>query len=235
MVTKLILGTLLVGTLLLSLGVLLFQLPLTLQITYDKKGAKNRVDVNLLLFNRAIPLVKNPFTSKIEKNKKGLPSMKAEAPQEKHHEKEMMQMFGTLQRAIPKTRQYLSYLRRNAKKLQIRKLHWGSHVGGTDALETAMLSGFLWTLKMSLLGRFFYLLDRKDEKPRVFVNPWYQGKRFDMHIDCIVTLRPGHIIFTGLWHAGIMPPVLSKGGEGKNEPSHRRSYANSHGKYQRNG
>ncbi|KAB2952623.1 DUF2953 domain-containing protein [Heliorestis acidaminivorans] len=235
MLIKILVGILLVGTLLLTLGIFFLQRPLTLRITYRKEGSKNQVLIEWLIFGRAISLVKSPFTSKLEPGKYMKPKIDTKAPEDKDHHNEMKAMFGALKEAIPKTRYYINYLRRHSRRFDIQKLHWKSDVGGSDALDTAMLSGALWAIKATLLGRFYQYMNRKGEKPVIHVNPWYQGKRFNMKLDCIVSLQPGHIIFTGLWHAGIKPKAISRGGEDTHEPSHRRLDANSYGKYQRDG
>lgn len=91
---------------------------------------------------------------------------------------------------------YKTLLTHIRKKLIISNISWSTEFGASDAAETAIIIGVIWTIKsglISLLCNKYNLLD-------IFVNvvPNYNIKIFKTSIDCIFSIKLGNIINAGL-------------------------------------
>lgn len=232
--SKVLVWTLVGGSILLILGVLFARLPFTLQFTYRKEGENDDLAIAWHLLGFHIPLVKVPVVS--VDVKRMTPTITYRVKHKRPDRRKLLPFIKDVYKKLWRVaRRYLRYLRLNLAEIRLNKLQWETRIGGQDAFETALMVGGLWAAKGYILARVFRFLDYRGIRPKVSVTPWYQGKRLDMTVDCIVTLRPGHIIVAGLWHAGILPVMLPKGGEKQNEPSDRSVDENGHGEYQGNG
>ncbi|SNR87239.1 Protein of unknown function [Anaerovirgula multivorans] len=82
------------------------------------------------------------------------------------------------------------------KKIIISKVQWETKIGVEDAAGTAILTGALWGIKSSIILFF----KNKFNLNNIYVNvtPYYVSKKFAMTFNCIVTLKIGYIINTGI-------------------------------------
>lgn len=98
-----------------------------------------------------------------------------------------------LRRALRQPIRYLGR-RTHCRHLQIR-----AEVGGWDAMDSALLAGASWALVgtgVSMLSRVVHL---DPAVPRVTVVPNFRQAQLRVHADCILKLRLGHAIVTGVW------------------------------------
>lgn len=82
------------------------------------------------------------------------------------------------------------------KKMIFKSIYWNSEVGLGNADETAILTGIIWSIKstfISLISNSYNLLD-------TFINvtPNYNTNTIKTHINCIFTIKLGHIINAGV-------------------------------------
>ncbi len=82
------------------------------------------------------------------------------------------------------------------KKMIFKSIYWNSEVGIGSADETAILTGIIWSIKstfISLISNSYNLLD-------TFINvtPNYNTNTVKTHINCIFTIKLGHIINAGV-------------------------------------
>ncbi|MTV47403.1 DUF2953 domain-containing protein [Heliobacillus mobilis] len=225
-----------VGGILLMLAYLLVRMPFTLQVTYKREGEKDEFTLSWLFLGHWWTLFRLPKVSLSTKKLKPklLYRFKYQKKEQTRRES-LIKLIAQAKSLFPKFRRFLRVIDVNLDNFQIHKLQWVTRVGAADALETALLSGGLWSLKYTLLARLYRFVKDPDALPRVNVVPFYGGKRIDVFLDCIVTMRPGHIIIVGLWRAGIIPGMFTKEGEGRNESSYRGADADGHGESQRDG
>ncbi len=77
----------------------------------------------------------------------------------------------------------------------INEIAWYTEVGLEDAAITAISTGFFWMIKSNLL----VLLNKNFNAKEIHVNviPYYGGYKFHTSLNCIITLKLGHIIIAG--------------------------------------
>lgn len=80
-------------------------------------------------------------------------------------------------------------------------------VGGTDAMESAMLAGWSWSVMGTVLGIFSRFVRMDPGAPRLQVVPNYAALAWRVETDCILRMRLGHAIFAGVW---LLARVLGK-------------------------
>lgn len=85
------------------------------------------------------------------------------------------------------------------RRTHVSHLEIRAEVGGDDAMESALLSGAYWAAVGTGLGMFSRLVHLEPQVPRIVVIPNYRGRLYRMQLDCILRLRLGHAIVTGVW------------------------------------
>jgi len=83
-------------------------------------------------------------------------------------------------------------------KIRLKKMNWHTGLGVGNPLHTGLLTGMLWGLKGFLMSLLFHNLSYRPAKPVFSVVPYFNKKGLTIFFDCILTIRIGHIIFTGL-------------------------------------
>jgi hypothetical protein len=72
-------------------------------------------------------------------------------------------------------------------------------VGGSDAMESAMLAGASWSVMGTVLGIFSRFVRMDPGAPRLQVVPNYAAHAWRVETDCILRMRAGHAMFAGVW------------------------------------
>lgn len=95
------------------------------------------------------------------------------------------------------------------KRGRFTKFRWYTRFGSGEAASTALLYGFLWGFKTTLLG----LVSRTIRfvcRPEIRIIPDYQSTRLDMLFDCIFEVKLGYIIIAAFiarvrhrWKGGV--------------------------------
>lgn len=94
--------------------------------------------------------------------------------------------------------------RRFFKGIRCRKLYWVTRVGFADPAVTGMVVGLLWAGISAVVTRFYRNVTVLAPNPQIRVEPSFGQPVLRLDFDCIISLRIGHIIITGvalLWAA----------------------------------
>ncbi|MDR6224553.1 DUF2953 domain-containing protein [Desmospora profundinema] len=94
--------------------------------------------------------------------------------------------------------------------VKCERLTWKSHLGTGDAAETGVLTGLAWGVKTSLVG-FMGSYIRWVVRPHLDVVPYFQERRLETDLDCMIRFRLGHAILAVI---RLLTRMRGKGGEG---------------------
>ncbi|MBD2869608.1 DUF2953 domain-containing protein [Paenibacillus arenilitoris] len=95
------------------------------------------------------------------------------------------------------TKNLTGWVRQTMTKVRLVEWKWNTSVGTGDAMWTAMATGFVWSVKTSLLGILSQMVKLKAE-PVMHVQPIYQHPAFTTEWSCIAQIRFGYAILAGL-------------------------------------
>ncbi|HWI61653.1 MAG TPA: DUF2953 domain-containing protein [Symbiobacteriaceae bacterium] len=90
----------------------------------------------------------------------------------------------------------VKYFRRRLRVGRV-DVYW--EIGGSDAMQSALLAGYGWSLVGIILTQVSRLIALDPGVPRVRVAPVFAGPACRLDVDCIVHYRLGNIIVTGVW------------------------------------
>lgn len=74
-----------------------------------------------------------------------------------------------------------------------------AEAGGSDAMESALLTGALWSAAGTAIGLLSSLVRLEPEAIGVSIQPHFDAPIFRMQVNCILRLRLGHAIVAGVW------------------------------------
>lgn len=172
-------------------------------IYYKRENENDRIKVDIGLLSGLIPIqIKIPslkstdqgikYEQKIEqKDMKIQEEHKTVTPKKLSDYKRLMQTIKD------RTRDFRKILVRFMRKVKVVKFSWKSQIGTGDAFETGLLSGIAWIIKsgfVALLSHFFQL----HTNPELHIEPSFSQACFNTEIECIVKLRIGDAMLTGL-------------------------------------
>ncbi|SFQ07204.1 DUF2953 domain-containing protein [Salibacterium halotolerans] len=80
---------------------------------------------------------------------------------------------------------------------KIKKFRWNTRFGTGDAAWTGFISGMAWTVKQTAGGLLSAVM-KMTCRPDVSVSPEFQRRKFESEFLCMVTVRAGHAIITGI-------------------------------------
>lgn len=72
-------------------------------------------------------------------------------------------------------------------------------VGGSDAMESALLAGASWTVVGTVLGLFSRFVPMTPAEPVVSIRPNFRVPAWRFSADCILRFRLGHAMVAGVW------------------------------------
>lgn len=101
--------------------------------------------------------------------------------------------LGQVSRAV---RRPMRYFRR---RIRFKQLDVHVEVGGSDAMQSALLSGVSWSLIGTVLSQLSRFVRLDPAVPRVQVVPDFAGPACRVEVNCIVGYRLGNAIFAGVW------------------------------------
>lgn len=172
-------------------------------IYYKRENENDRIKIDIGLLNGLIPIkIKIPF---IESTVQGVQYQKQieqkdnQIQQEKNKltPKKISEYSRTVQTIKERTRDFRRILFKFMRKIKVVQFSWKSRFGTGDAAETGMLSGLAWIIKASsvaVINHFFQL----HTKPHFQIEPSFSHVCFYTEIECIVKLRIGDAILTGI-------------------------------------
>ena len=89
---------------------------------------------------------------------------------------------------------YVAQIRYLISKITIKKIYLHMTIGLNNAAQTALVSGLTLTLFTSLNG--FLKSNLKVINSDIILIPYYEGKKFNMELNCIINVKLGYIIIT---------------------------------------
>ncbi len=105
--------------------------------------------------------------------------------------------FSSWARLIWLKRQLTNLKKYFYKKIKVYSLQASVQVGGRDAAETGLLVGAFWVIFGQMTARLYRLVTVKKTNIRCNVSPRFDREAFLCRLDCILSLKTSHIIFTG--------------------------------------
>lgn len=110
---------------------------------------------------------------------------------------ESIQLSERLSNIAQKVHHLHAIIGRFFKRIRISKFVWQTRFGTGDAAQTGLLAGFIWAAKGNLLGLLSSMF-LFSAKPQLHVQPLFQGTVLDVNIQCMIHLRMGQAILTGI-------------------------------------
>lgn len=106
------------------------------------------------------------------------------------HPKRLHRLFNTL---FDWLSIYKNFMKQTISALRCEYLTWHSACGTGDAAATALLTGFLWSVKGNVLKR---LKNHSNlaVQPVISIKPDWSSKEFSTAFQCIFSIRIGHVI-----------------------------------------
>lgn len=197
---------------LMSVLLTLLILPLKIKIIYHRENQNDYMAIELLFLwgkfpvrleissleaggNFFIPLlkIKGKLTSKIKR---------PVAQQKKSIN--VISILEILKRSFYYISIYKPALHFMTKKFKIKNFIWHTDLGFENAASTGIATGMLWTLKglcTSILYRFTGI---PENYPDIAIKPVYNCNVLDTKLNCILEVRPGHIIIGSLFIVKLM-------------------------------
>lgn len=81
----------------------------------------------------------------------------------------------------------------------LHRFSWRTGLGLWEAGQTGLAVGMLWVLKSNLTARVYGLLKKPAPRPELEIKPLFNDRvALWMQLNCIFSLRLGHIIYAGM-------------------------------------
>lgn len=96
-----------------------------------------------------------------------------------------------LKRQLTKLKKYFY------RKIKVYSFQVSVQVGGRDAAETGLLVGAFWVIFGQITARLYRLVTVTKTNIRCNVSPRFDQEAFLCRLNCILSLKISHIIFTG--------------------------------------
>ncbi|MFX3633532.1 MAG: DUF2953 domain-containing protein [Candidatus Pristimantibacillus sp.] len=103
----------------------------------------------------------------------------------------------TLKKVLHLTNNLPSWIMQSLNKVKILEWNWSTSVGMGDAMWTAMTTGFVWSVKTTLLGVISQIVHLKSE-PSMAVQPIYDKRSFTTELSCVAKISFGAAVLAGL-------------------------------------
>ncbi|WP_026701384.1 DUF2953 domain-containing protein [Salibacterium aidingense] len=174
----------------------------TLHVLYQKKQQDIRVKITMWhVFYKTIHL---PMIALEEETGSIVMKEETKSTPGKSEEKDIKETPEEMKSQMESFRLWLSHVNELRpllfsflNKWKIKKLCWRSRFGTGDAAWTGFLSGSCWTVKHMAVG-LLSAVCRLKCTPEVEISPDFQNQRFEAEFLCMVTVRLGHAIITGI-------------------------------------
>lgn len=90
------------------------------------------------------------------------------------------------------------WLKQTLTRVHMTRLSWATHIGVGDAAYTAVLTGWVWSIKAIIIGFLTYQI-RFDKAPVLQVMPvWSDEMEFRTELDCRVRIRITALLIAGI-------------------------------------
>lgn len=213
------------------LGLVIYFIPLKLEINYSKKGKDDFFSVRLqvipgiLVYKAEVPLLnwEGEYTPKLVlqselENTSGKPITKG-GFEIKNPFKILLKLakmwpVKTIQRLLPLIKKILTNNKRIFKKIHCKKLKWITEIGFSNPAITGMSIGIIWSLKSWFYSNMNKNIQLDFTKAHFEVIPHFYDEQLKLNFHCIFTARTGHIIIAAsrLLYIVIITFLFHKGG-----------------------
>lgn len=192
-----------------TVAVLFIMAPLRLRVNYQRQDKQDHLVLTLgpfwglLPFKITVPfldLVLQPGRRKLEYQAKA--GEREGVSDETAHKKVkipsirriyiLLKHWWPLVRAVRPGLRYLKY------RVRLRQLNWRTELGFDDAAKTGQAVGAAWALKGILLNTVYMTLPPGQVPPRVQVQPSFNCVKMRHDFDCVIELRPVHLLISGM-------------------------------------
>jgi hypothetical protein len=169
--------------------------PITLHWRAHVKGLQASVDVRVHMFpftiHREVDIAHNVGSALEHMLKrwmeKGEP---VKVPVQKTVEKLPVR---TLLHAVKRPLRWLG------RRVRCRKLLIAHEVGGSDAMETALVAGASWSVMGTIVGNISRFVRMDADAPLLQVVPNYGGRAWRLETHCILRVASGYATIAGVW------------------------------------
>ena len=100
------------------------------------------------------------------------------------------------------------------RKVEVHSLYTKIEIGGRDAAETGMLIGVIWAYLGRMTARIYSSVTVKKDNISYFVQPRFDDEILICNLNCILSLKNSHIIFTALKFFAIIIKIRRIGNNG---------------------
>lgn len=100
------------------------------------------------------------------------------------------------------------------RKVEVYSINSKIEIGGRDAAETGMLVGVIWAYLGRMTARIYSSVSVKKDNIRYFVQPRFDEETLICNLNCILSLKNSHIIFTTLKFFAIIIKIRRIGNNG---------------------
>lgn len=111
--------------------------------------------------------------------------------------KDFKDLKQVIQTIVPSFKETKKIIKMMMKSIVIHQLSWRTDFGTGNATSTGIMSGGVWMMKGTLVS-FIHELSNLSCQPKISVTPHFQQRGLYSEIDCIVSIRLGKAIHTGL-------------------------------------
>lgn len=101
------------------------------------------------------------------------------------------------------------------RKVEVYSINSKIEIGGRDAAETGMLVGVIWAYLGRMTARIYSSVSVKKDNIRHFVQPRFDEEILICNLNCILSLKNSHIIFTALKFFAIIIKIRRIGNNGR--------------------
>ncbi|MBC5638643.1 DUF2953 domain-containing protein [Ornithinibacillus sp. BX22] len=172
--------------------ILLLILNVRIRVYYRYQKTNHFITVDIYYIRLRIIHRKLILNDESQKEKTSILDMLEEMDLEDY--KDMKQVVQTV---IPSFKEVKKIIKMMMKSIVIHQLSWRTDFGTGDAASTGIMSGGVWMMKGTVVS-FFHELSNLSCQPKLSVTPHFQQRGLYSEIDCIVSIRLGKAIHTGL-------------------------------------
>ncbi len=190
------------GLLIAILIIILFS-SVKIGLFYKREEENDRIKIEIGLLNGLIPIkIKVPMLKTSEKGLKYQERLQSNTNTINQNEKiftfqDLKDYMQKIQELLERVVGLQKIIIRFLAKTKIIKLTWWSRIGTGDAVETGILSGFIWGIKGGIIWVLAHFMVLKT-KPSVSIEPSFMTACLYTEFECILRFRIGNAILAGI-------------------------------------
>ncbi len=204
-------------------------------IIINKKSKNDFIEIHIWLFYKFIHLKKKIPMVLFESMEEGI-KFKSEtvgtgvgqkAKKDRISPKKVKKWHKQFYEILTKIHDFYFEIKKLLTHVKLEEFKWVSMIGTGNAMETGIMTGMMWSFKGILLGIITKYVDLK-KKPYLTVDSDFHHKVYNSRFECILKIRVGYVILTGIRLSIKLIKGAVKNGR---RASYSRINENSYGKY----